>query len=169
MAEEPEVTLATVAEGLAKLNEVVGTLPTQQDIDGIKSGFQSNLDSLKNDVTTIAGKSTSSTETGKTQAEVAARLSEEQVEKKIQDAVSANNDWHEAKNEASSKGIPADLLEGLTTASEIKRVVAIADFARGGEKKEEKSSGSDNAGTGGTQSQEPLKGLAAIASYLEDQ
>lgn len=163
MAEE--ITLEALAGTLAQLNETVGKF--QSDIEGVKSGFQSNFDKLRADVDTIAGKSTSSTESGKAAAEVNARRTEEQNQEKLKDAVGARDSYWQAFNEAVyEKQLPKTMFEGVTSAAEIKRMTALADWLKPSDKTKTTTT-TGNAGAEGTPAQTVAKGIAAVQSALK--
>lgn len=166
MAEE--VTLESLAGALVKLNEAVGEIQSkvQSDIEGVKSGFQSNFDKLRGDVDALATKSPS-TEAGKTAAQIGERRDAEKQQEALKDAVGARDSYWQAFNEAVyEKQLPKTMFEGVTSAAEIKRMTALADWLKPSDKTKTTTT-TGNAGAEGTPAQTVAKGIAAVQSALK--
>lgn len=175
MADAPEVTLEGVAAALVELGDKIKALPTNDDLGAIKSGFQSNFDTLRSDVDELAKGSTKSfsTEKGAKDAGVAERRSAEQIEAARKQELAERDEFWKARNAAIyDKKLPESLFEGVTAASEIKRLTALADHlgggnksdnkdgAEGSEEKSERAGGGGNPPPAGTKLS-PLESIAA--------
>lgn len=127
----------------------------QPDIEGIKSTFDSRFDRLNNDVEALvtSSKPAASTEVGQKIDAVAERRQSDKYNSDLQNAVSARDEFWQARQEALyEKKLPASAFEGFTTAAEIKRQTAVLETVMGinktGEdpKKEIKGAGPGNEG-----------------------
>lgn len=111
----------------ALVSKITGVF--QEQIDGLKSSYDSQFARLNNDLNTVvSGKSSASpsTEKGKELEEVANRRQAEQFEDRVkQTAEDRDNYWMEYNSAVYENKLPKEAFEGFTSAAEIKRQTAV--------------------------------------------